>query len=128
MKEVIDAGLPQFEQPFSWAVKSAGLLFTAHGPVRADGSVDTGPIEDQARLTFANLRRAVEAAGGSLADVTQVLIHMVDIDDMPAIDAVYREFFAPPWPNRSSAAVAGLVVPGMKIEIVAYAIIGDSHA
>lgn len=128
MKEVIDTGLPQFEQPFSWAVKSAGLLFTAHGPVRADGSVDTGPIEDQARLTFANLRRAVEAAGGSLADVTQVLIHMVDIDDMFAIDAVYREFFAPPWPNRSSAAVAGLVVPGMKIEIVAYAIIGDSHA
>lgn len=123
MKEVVDVGLPALKQPFSWAVKAAGLLFTAHGPVRADASIDTGPIEDQARLTFANLRRAVEAAGGTLADVTQVLIYMTDVQDMPAIDAVYREFFEAPYPNRSSMGVAGLVVPGMKIEIVAYAVV-----
>jgi enamine deaminase RidA (YjgF/YER057c/UK114 family) len=128
MKQVVDVGLPPLKQPFSWAVKSAGMLFTAHGPVRQDGSIDTGAIEDQARLTFANLRRAVEAAGGTLDDVTQVLIYMTDVKDMAAIDAVYREFFREPWPNRSSAAVAGLVVPGMKIEIVAYAMIAPGHA
>lgn len=121
MKEVIDCGLPSLAQPFSWAVKGGGVLYTAHGPVRQDGSIDTGAIEDQARLTFGNLLRAVVAAGGTLADVTQVLIYMLDVRDMKAIDAVYREFFVPPYPNRSSAAVAGLVVPGMKIEIVAYA-------
>jgi enamine deaminase RidA (YjgF/YER057c/UK114 family) len=123
MKEVIDVGLPPLKQPFSWAVKAAGLLFTAHGPVRTDGSIDTGLIEAQARLTFANLRRAVVAAGGGLQDVTQVLIYMTDVKDMPAIDAVYREFFEAPYPNRSSMGVSGLVVPGMKIEIVAYAAI-----
>ena len=47
MKEVIDCGLPALAQPFSWAFKGGGLLFTAHGPVRLDGSIDTGPIEDQ---------------------------------------------------------------------------------
>lgn len=125
MKEVVDCGLPPLKQPFSWAVKGGGLLFTAHGPVRTDGSIDTGPIDAQARLTFANLQRAVEAAGGTLADVTQVLVYMTDVADMPAIDAVYREFFEAPYPNRSSAAVAALVVPGMKIEIVAYAAIGS---
>ena len=123
MKEVIDCGLPVLAQPFSWAVKAGGILFTAHGPVHLDGSIDTGPIEDQARLTFSNLQRAVEAAGATLADVAQVLIYMLDVQDMKAIDAVYREFFVPPYPNRSSAAVAGLVAPGMKIEIVAYAAI-----
>ena len=123
MKEIIDCGLPALAQPFSWAVRGAGLLFTAHGPVRPDGSIDTGPIEVQARLTFANLQRAVQAAGGSLTDVTQVLIYMLDIADMKVIDAVYREFFEPPYPNRSSMAIAGLVVPGMKLEIVAYAAI-----
>ena len=128
MKEVIDCGLPALAQPFSWAVKGGGLLFTAHGPVRADGSIDTGPITDQARLTFGNLQSAVTAAGGSLADVTQVLIYMVDIKDMAAIDAVYREFFSAPYPNRSSAAVAALVVPGMKMEIVAYAAIDAKAA
>jgi enamine deaminase RidA (YjgF/YER057c/UK114 family) len=48
---------------------------------------------------------------------------MTELKDMPHIDAVYREFFQPPYPNRSSMGVAGLVVPGMKIEIVAYAVI-----
>jgi len=124
VKEIVDTGLPALAQPFSWAVKASGLLFTAHGPVRPDGSIDTGAIEDQARLSFANLQRAVEAAGGRLDDVTQVLIYMTDVKDMPAIDSVYREFFAAPYPNRSSMGVAGLVVPGMKIEIVAYAAIG----
>ena len=123
MKQVVDTGLPPLAQPFSWAVKARGLLFTAHGPVRADGSIDTGATEDQARLTFGNLQRAVAAAGGSLEDVTQVLIYMTDVKDMPQIDRVYREFFAPPYPNRSSMGVSGLVVPGMKIEIVAYAAI-----
>lgn len=119
MKEVIDVGLPPFKQPFSWMVRAGGVLYTAHGPVRDDGTVDTGPIEQQARLTFANLKRAVERAGKGLDDVAQVLIYMTDVADMPVIDAVYREFFRAPWPNRSSAGVA-LVVPGMKIEIVAY--------
>ncbi len=125
----VDVGLPALKQPFSWAVKAdlsrSSMLFTAHGPVRADGSIDTGPIDQQARLTFANLQRAVEAAGGTLADVTQVLIYMTEVADMAVIDAVYREFFSAPYPNRSSAAVAGLVVPGMKLEIVAYAVIAN---
>lgn len=124
MKQVVETGLPPLKQPFSWAVKATGsMLFTAHGPVRMDGSIDTGAIEDQARLTFANLRMTLEAAGGTLDDVTQVLIYMTDVADMPAIDAVYREFFTAPYPNRSSAAVAALVVPGMKLEIVAYAML-----
>ncbi|MDB5751584.1 MAG: enamine deaminase RidA [Ramlibacter sp.] len=121
MKEIIDTGLPPLKQPFSWAVKASGVLYTAHGPVRPDGSIDTGPVEAQARLTFGNLQRAVAAAGGSLDDVAQVLIYMTDVADMPVIDAVYREFFVAPYPSRSSMGVNALVVPGMKIEIVAYA-------
>lgn len=103
------------------------MLFTAHGPVREDGSIDAGPVEDQARLTLSNLRRAVEAAGGTLDDVTQVLIYLTDPNDMPVIDAVYQEFFRPPFPNRSSAAVMALLGPGMKLEIVAYAMIAPRH-
>lgn len=120
MKQVIDVGLPPLKQPFSWMVRSGGFLFTAQGPVRPDGSIDTGPIEQQARLTLANLKRAVEAGGSTMDDVAQVLIYMTDVNDMPVIDQVYREFFRAPYPNRSSMGVA-LVVPGMKLEIVAYA-------
>ena len=119
MRETIDVGLPPLKQPFSWMVRGGGVLYTAHGPVRPDGSIDTGPIAQQARLTFDNLLRAVQSAGKTMDDVMQVLIYMSDVADMPAIDAVYRDYFRPPWPNRSSAGVA-LVVPGMRIEVVAY--------
>ncbi|HEF4740398.1 TPA: RidA family protein [Burkholderia multivorans] len=120
MKEVIDIGLPKPAQPFSWATKAAGLLFTAHGPVRSDGSVHTGGIAMQARLTFQNLKMAVETAGSDLSCVAQVLVTLVDVDDVPTVDRVYREFFADSYPNRSTVIAKGLVVPGMRIEIVAY--------
>ena len=121
MRTAIDTGLPALQQPFSWAVKvpaGRALVFTNHGPVRADGTIDNGSIEAQARLTFANLQQAVAAAGGTLDNVVQVLIYLTDMADMAAVDAVYREFFASPYPSRSSAVVAALVAPGMRIEIV----------
>lgn len=121
MKHIVDTGLPPIGQPFSWAVKARGLLFTTHGPVRGDGTLDTGPIEQQTRLTLENIRSAVTAAGGQMSDVAQVLIYMTDERDMPAIDRVYREFFEAPYPNRSSVAVRGLVAPGMRVEMVVYA-------
>lgn len=124
MKQVVDVGLPPLKQAFSWAVKAKGeMLFTVNGPVRPDGSIDTGSIEQQARLTFANLQRATQAAGGSLENVTQVLIYMSDVADMDSIDKVYREFFSAPFPNRASVGVAALVEPGMKLEVLAYAMI-----
>lgn len=123
--KTLDIGLPQHAQPFSWAVKTQSIVFTAHGPIRADGTLDDGALETQTRLTFDNLKRTAEAAGGSLRDVAQVLIYLKDIADMPKVDAIYREYFSAPYPNRSSVGVAGLAHPGMKIEIVAYIAVND---
>ena len=61
------------------------------------------------------------AAGGSLADVTQVLIYLTDPADFNQMNQVYREFFSPPYPNRATVIVAALLVPGMRIEIVVHA-------
>lgn len=124
MKEEIDCGLPVPGQPFSWAIRANGVLYTTHGPVLADGSIATGPIEQQARLTLQNLQRSVEAAGGTMADVVQVQLYLLAAADSPAVDKVWREFFAPPWPNRATIIAAALVVPGMRIEVVAQAVIG----
>jgi len=125
-KDTVQTGIPELKQPFSWAVKASGaMLFTAHGPVKADGSIDTGDMESQARLTFSNLKKTLHAAGGSLNNITQVLIYTTDIKQISIIDKVYREFFTAPWPNRAAIGVAALVVPEMKIEIVAYAMLKD---
>jgi 2-iminobutanoate/2-iminopropanoate deaminase len=124
--EYIDTGLPQLAQPFSWAVAAHRTLYTAHGPVDAAGKIVGGPIEEQTRLTFRNLEQALKAAGAGLRDVAQVLIYMRRAKDMPAIDAVYREFFSAPWPNRSSVGGLDFVHPDMDIEIVVYAALPDA--
>ncbi|WP_034294251.1 RidA family protein [Herbaspirillum sp. RV1423] len=121
MKEHIDTGLPDLGQPFSWAIRAGRTLYTTHGPVRQDGTVETGPIADQAHLTFSNLELALKAAGMGMHDVAQVLIYLTNVVDMRIVDEVYRLYFDAPYPNRSTVGVSALVVPGMAIEIVAYA-------
>ncbi|MFE6957256.1 RidA family protein [Streptomyces sp. NPDC057696] len=120
----VDTGLPTPDQPFSWAVTAAGILFTTHGPVRPDGSIDTGPVETQARLTLDNLRRTIEAAGAGLGSVAQILLFLTDPADIPLVDAVYQEYFDAPYPNRCCVVVAALAVPDMRIELMAQVALG----
>ena len=121
MRTPVQTHLPREEAPIEWAVTADGILYTAHVPLRADGSIETGPIGRQAEVTFDNLRRTLDAAGGSLDDVTQVLVYLTDPAAFQGMNAVYRRCFAKPYPNRATVIVAGLMVPGAMIEIVAYA-------
>ena len=93
------------------------MLFTAHGPVRADGTIETGPAEQQIALTFDNLTQALQAAGSHSDNVLQVIIYLTDVNDVARLDDIYRRYFNAPYPNRSTVIVDKLVVPGMKIEI-----------
>lgn len=121
MKQVVKTHLPNDGAPIEWAVVADGILYTAQIPIHDDGSIETGSIEAQAELTFSNLKRSMAAAGGTLEDVTQVLVYLTDKEDFPTMNAVYRRYFAAPLPNRATVIVAGLMVPGAVIEIVAYA-------
>lgn len=117
MRDVIHTGLPDIGQPFSWATRGGGMLFTAHGPVRADGTIETGRAEQQIALTFDNLTQALQAAGSHSDNVLQVIIYLTDVNDVARLDDIYRRYFNAPYPNRSTVIVDKLVVPGMKIEI-----------
>ena len=126
MKKVIKTHLPGEEAPIEWAVSADGILYTAQIPIRADGSIETGDIAKQADLTFTNLRRTLEAAGGKLDDVTQVLVYLTGKEHFAGMNEVYRKHFSKPYPNRATVIVAGLMVPGAVIEIVAYAHLGKT--
>ncbi|HEC2607618.1 TPA: RidA family protein [Raoultella ornithinolytica] len=117
MRDVIHTGLPDIGQPFSWATRGGGMLFTAHGPVRADGTIETGPAEQQIALTFDNLTQALQAVGSHSDNVLQVIIYLTDVNDVARLDDIYQRYFNAPYPNRSTVIVDKLVVPGMKIEI-----------
>ena len=93
------------------------VVSTATVVVRSD---DIAAAKEQAAAT-------VEAAGGSMADVTQVLVYLPDPADFPGMNEAYARAFQPPYPNRATI-VANLMVPGARIEVVAYAHIGRRTA
>jgi len=128
MRQQIDTGLPSLGQPFSWAIADGQMVYTSHGPVTAEGKILQGDITAQTRLTLQNLRTAMEAAGGSMDDVLQVQLYLLDVADMKPFDAVYAEVFRAPYPSRSTAVVAELVAPGMRVELLATARIPSRKA
>lgn len=120
MRKVVKTHLPVKSAPIEWATMGGDYLYTAHVPIKEDGTFETGDIATQTRLTMDNLKRTVEAAGGTLDDVTQVLIYLPNKEDFAGMNEVYRTYFNQPFPNRATV-VAGLMIPGARIEIVAHA-------
>jgi enamine deaminase RidA (YjgF/YER057c/UK114 family) len=120
MRKAIKSGLPVPGAPIEWATLAGNTVYTAQIPIKADGTIETGDIRAQARLTFDNLKRTLKAAGGTMADVAQVLVYLPDPKDFPGMNEIYSRYFEKPFPNRATI-IAQLMVPGAKIEIVAYA-------
>lgn len=127
MREAIDTGIPPTKSPLEWAVRADGKLYTALIATNPDGSQETGDITAQTTRTLDNLKQVLAAAGGGMADVVQVLIYLTDGADAAAMNAVYRSYFEPPYPNRATVVVKALLVPDANIEIVVHAHIGASN-
>ena len=49
---------------------------------------------------------------------------LTDAADFGAVNEVYASYFEAPYPNRATAVVAALLVPGARVEIIAYAHVG----
>ncbi len=123
MFEKIETGIAASKAPLSGTVRAGRIVRSAHiAKNPATGELLTGDIETQARQVFRNLRQALEAAGGSLADVVQIQAYLIDKADAPGMDRVYREFFSAPYPVRATV-VTDLLSAGIRLEIMATAVV-----
>jgi enamine deaminase RidA (YjgF/YER057c/UK114 family) len=87
----------------------------------ADGRIPSG-WEDQTRLAFENVQRALSAAGAGFHDVVKLTFFVVGIGELATVRAVRDEFVnvvAPP--NSSLVQVAGLFHPELFVEVEAVA-------
>ena len=124
MIEKIDVGMAPSNAPVSDCVKAGQqvwLVAIAEDP--ATGEIVAGDIGVQTRRTLENLKRAITAAGGTMADITQVQIFLTDKADAAGMNAVYREYFTEPYPVRATV-IAGLLAEGLKVEMLATGVIG----
>ena len=111
-------------------ITSGALVYIA-GQVSADTSgnlVGEGNLEAQAEQVFKNLKAAVEAAGGSMADLVKIntyLVAEVDGSEVPKLRAVRDRYVNVEKPPASTlVTVTRLARPGWLIEIEAVAAIG----
>ena len=112
-------GMPRPQPPYSPVVVAGDAVYTAGQIGRdADGNLPDG-IEAQTRLALENVKTCVEAAGCTMDDVGKGNAYLVDLGDVAGYNEVYKEFFAEPYPARTSVQ-AGLPA-GVLVEIEAVA-------
>lgn len=125
MFSVVDTGLAPSKAPVNGTVRAGDVLYMAHVPRDPrTGEMLQGDMTVQMRQTLSNLKQAVEAAGGTLKDVAQVIIYIIDKADFPEMNEVYKEYFSQPYPSRATLVVKELLSPGIRVEIVAHAYLG----
>jgi enamine deaminase RidA (YjgF/YER057c/UK114 family) len=90
--------------------------------------VGEGNLEMQAEQVFKNLKTAVEAAGGTMADIIKLNVYLVaevGYDDLPKYRAARDRYVNVAKPPASTLlVVTRLARPGWLIEIEAVAAIG----
>jgi 2-iminobutanoate/2-iminopropanoate deaminase len=115
---VSTSGAPKAIGPYSQAVISNGLLFTA-GQVALDpakGELISGGITEQTTRALENLRAVLREAGCDFSQVVKTTVFLIDMGDFTAMNEVYGRVFGSHRPARSTVAVAGLP-RGARVEI-----------
>lgn len=130
-------GAPKPVGPYPHARREGDLLFVSGMGPRQPGTdaIPGGPIRDaagapapydvraQTRATIENVRRVLEAAGGSLDDIIDVTCFLVDMDrDFKAFNEVYAELLGRVGPTRTTVAVRALPTPiAVELKVIARA-------
>jgi enamine deaminase RidA (YjgF/YER057c/UK114 family) len=107
---------------------NSGTIVYLSGQVPSDASgklIGEGDFEAQVEQVFANLKLAVEAAGGTMADIVKLNIYLVaevDQASVPKLRAIRDRYVNAARPPASTLVVVSrLAQPGWLIEIEAIA-------
>ena len=113
--------IPTPPGPYSPGLRVGEWIFlSGQGGLDPDtGRVVSDDLVEQTEQAFTNIETVLEAAGASLDDVVSCLVHLVDLADFPAFNAVYGRKFTGVKPVRTT--VRADLVAGMLVEITVIA-------
>ena len=117
MNVISTSSAPAAIGPYSQALDLDDLVFVSGQlPVDPATGAMADTVEAQAAQSLANIRAILAEAGLTMAHVVKTVIFLADINDFAAVNAVYAEAFAQPYPARSCVQVAA-IPKGAKLEI-----------
>lgn len=98
-------------------------------------AVGPGSYEDKVRHMFRILKRQLELAGASLADVVELTSYHLQPTDAKSFQQeferfapIHHEFFPDHYPAWSAVGTTALLSPGAVVELRAVAVIGSGGA
>ena len=109
--------------PYSQAIQAGNTIYVSGQLpiVPATGAFAGDDIAAQTRQSLTNMKNILNAAGADMCDVVKTTVLLADIAEFAAMNAVYAEFFAQPYPARAAYQVANLP-KGARVEIEAIAV------
>lgn len=102
--------------PFSPAVEANGFVFVSgQASVGATGAIISGTFEEEMRRSMANVESVLASAGLTLRDVVRVTSYLSDSADGPRYNEIYRDYFTPPLPARTT--ISNCLPSTLKFEV-----------
>ncbi|CAD2081619.1 reactive intermediate/imine deaminase [Jeotgalicoccus coquinae] len=98
---------PKFDQSSQSAAFSHYNNLSAQLPIDpATGKLVEGGIKAQAEQNFKNIEAVLESVGHVMSDIVRISVFVKDIQDVDAVDEVYKTFFPTYVPARTTVAAA----------------------
>lgn len=119
---IVPKGSPPPLAPYSPGAKAGNAVYVS-GTLALDSEgklVGAGDVKTQTRQVLETIKSVLEAAGGSLKDVTFNHIFLTDMTGYADMNEVYREYF-PTNPPARYCIRADLVKPEFLVEIASIA-------
>lgn len=122
MKQISTQNAPAAIGPYSQAIEVNGFVY-ASGQLPIDpatGAFPEGGVKEQTRQSLLNVKAILEEAGLALSNVVKTTVFLADMGDFAAMNEVYSQFFAQPFPARSAIAVKALPKGALvEVEVIA---------
>jgi 2-iminobutanoate/2-iminopropanoate deaminase len=125
MREIIKTeSAPAAIGPYSQAVRAGGFVF-ASGQIPIDpktGQFVEGGIVEQTHQVMRNIKALLEASGTSLEAAVKTTVFLADMDEYPAMNEVYGQYFKENPPARATVQAVRLPRDArVEIEVIALA-------
>lgn len=113
--------------PYSQGLVSGNLFYS--GVIGSFGEEGLLPesVYDQTIQIFANTKNLLERVGGSLKDIVNITVFLLNISDFDEMNRAYNESLTErPLPARATVAVKEML-EGVKVEMIITAMLPDEE-
>ena len=87
-----------------------GLIYISGQGANDAGAVQGADITSHTTKVMDNVKKLVEAGGGSMDSILQLTVYLANLDYYDGMNKVFKDYFPNGGPARTTVAVAG--VPG----------------